>query len=467
MNISGIVRIVPFFLALGAASSFCGEEAEKKDDSRHIRMTPAARKAAEFGFEPAGAGEIARTIEVPGEIIINSDQIARLSSKVTGNIKTVVKKAGDVVKAGDVLAIIDSAELGSAKIEFFQAVLNTDLSRVDLEREELLFKNTEKLIGILSEAKSKADIAEKLKDVPLGDIKTKILNAATNLNAASTAWIRAEKLKPDNLISGSAYDSAAKDLESAKAEYAGVIEELKLTYKSRFLQAQRSLRVSESSLQNTRRRLISLGVAPADIENLSKQDEQHISEYELRTPLSGTVIDKRVALGERVDESKEAFTVADLASVWVVLRIYIQDLPSIHVGQSLRINVGLEKPMESRIELISPLIDERTRTAIARTTIENKDGSLRPGTFLTASVALERVKVPIGVPSDSVHTLEGKTIVFIRGDGESEFVSQPVNTGLSDGEHVEIKSGLKSGDIVVVKNSFLLKAEIGKAAGDD
>jgi cobalt-zinc-cadmium efflux system membrane fusion protein len=99
--------------------------------------------------------------------------------------------------------------------------------------------------------------------------------------------------------------------------------------------------------------------------------------------------------------------------------------------------------------------------------LKNPAGSLRPGSFLTASIILDQTQVEIAVPAEAIQTVEGKTVVFVNEDKEGEFFATPVLLGMSDEKFTEIKAGVKAGTKIVVRNSFILKAEIGKGAGED
>jgi len=112
------------------------------------------------------------------------------------------------------------------------------------------------------------------------------------------------------------------------------------------------------------------------------------------------------------------------------------------------------------------VVGEATRTAVARVVLPNPTGVWRPGLFVAATVQVEEVRVPVAVPDESVQTIDGRPVVFVP-EGEA-FEPRPVVTGRTDGEWVEIVSGLAAGERCVIRNSFILKSELGKsAAGHD
>ncbi len=107
-----------------------------------------------------------------------------------------------------------------------------------------------------------------------------------------------------------------------------------------------------------------------------------------------------------------------------------------------------------------------TRAARVVVALPNGDGAWRPGTYVTAEIAIARDSVAVRVPKAALQTIEGKPVVFVRT--EEGFAKREVELGRSDDDAVEVVSGLKPGEPIVVANAFLLKAELGKSdAGHD
>jgi cobalt-zinc-cadmium efflux system membrane fusion protein len=469
-SIGFLAFIVACALFISAYSR--AEEPEKKkegeDERRVVRLTPAARRVADLGIEKAGPAALARSFQVPGELSLNEDKLGHLAPRVPGIVVKIHKVAGDKVAEGDPLAVIESAELGNAKLEYFTAKGTVELARADMQREQAVYDNTQKLLDALKENLTPAELERRANALSLGDIKSRILSSHSALRLASAAWTRAQKLKEDQLVTTASFESAAKDFEAANAEHKGAIEELTLNFKSRFLQAQRAVRAGEAALQHAERRLYILGLSAPQITNLSDEKPEEISRYELRAPFAGTILEKHITVGEHVEESKDCYVIADLSTVWANLRIYTRDLETTKTGQSVQISVaGVTQPQSGDIALICPTVEERTRSALARVVLKNPAGSLRPGSFLTASVILDQTQVEIAVPAEAIQTVEGKTVVFVNEDKEGEFFATPVLLGMSDEKFTEIKAGVKAGTKIVVRNSFILKAEIGKGAGED
>ncbi|MBN8521629.1 MAG: efflux RND transporter periplasmic adaptor subunit [Alphaproteobacteria bacterium] len=182
--------------------------------------------------------------------------------------------------------------------------------------------------------------------------------------------------------------------------------------------------------------------------------------HELRSPLPGRVIARELTLGDYVDTTHSAYTVADLSIVWVETAIAPGDLPFIKEGQTASV-MGSGGKATGKLVFVSPAIDPETRAAKAIIELENADGKWRPGEFANAAIATSAQDTDLIVPKDAVQTIEGKPVVFVRND--KGFERRDVMTGREDSQHIEIVSGVAFGEPVAVSSTFTLKAELGKS----
>ena len=122
---------------------------------------------------------------------------------------------------------------------------------------------------------------------------------------------------------------------------------------------------------------------------------------------------------------------------------------------------------DGRVIFVSPVLNPETRSARVVAELANPDGHWRPGAFVSAEIVTARDAVDILIPRAAIQTIEGEQVVFVRKD--DGFRRQDIRTGRSDDAAVEVMAGLKAGDVIAVRNTFLLKAELGKAgaAHDD
>lgn len=110
---------------------------------------------------------------------------------------------------------------------------------------------------------------------------------------------------------------------------------------------------------------------------------------------------------------------------------------------------------------MTTLLDEQTRTAIARVQLDNRDEQWRPGMFVKADLQTEAVEVPVAVSLEAIQTLNDQSVVFGRY-GEY-FEMRPLKLGRSDSQMAEVVEGLFAGEDYATSNSFIIKSELGKA----
>ncbi|MBR0852282.1 efflux RND transporter periplasmic adaptor subunit [Bradyrhizobium diazoefficiens] len=196
------------------------------------------------------------------------------------------------------------------------------------------------------------------------------------------------------------------------------------------------------------------------------ESNQSLTVYELKAPIAGTVIERQISLGEYASEQKTAFVVADLSTIWVDLSIYRQDLRRVRLNDEVLIDPDDGRgEIKGTISYMAPIGSSETQTALARVVLQNPDGRLRPGLFVTARLILASRNVAVAVRRSAIQTLENRTIVFVRENGD-KIEARPVELGDADPKFVEIRAGLSAGERYVAENSFVVKAEMGKGDGD-
>jgi membrane fusion protein, heavy metal efflux system len=197
----------------------------------------------------------------------------------------------------------------------------------------------------------------------------------------------------------------------------------------------------------------------------SVESNQSLTSYDLKAPISGTVIDRQISLGEYASEQKPAFVVADLSTIWVDLSVYRQDLKRVRVGDEVLIDPDDGAgDIKSTVSYVAPIGSSDTQTALARVVLPNTEGRLRPGLFITARLVLAKRNVPVAVRIGAIQTMENKTVIFVREGDKIE--ARPVLIGETDSRNAEIKEGLSAGERYVAENSFVVKAEMGKGEAE-
>jgi cobalt-zinc-cadmium efflux system membrane fusion protein len=257
--------------------------------------------------------------------------------------------------------------------------------------------------------------------------------------------------------------SAQKRLELARTTFAREkhLWEAKISAAQDYLQAQQAMREAEIAVHNAQQKLIALDASPT-----VSASGGALNRYEIRAPFDGMVIEKHIAQGEAVKEDASIFTISDLSSVWANIIVSAKDLNVVRVGEKVTIKAtAFDSTAAGIVSYVGALMGEQTRTAKARVMLANPQMAWRPGLFITVELVAKETEVPVAVSSDAIQTINDKPAIFIRVLGG--FITQPVTTGLSDGNVTEIIDGLKPGAKYAVNGSFVIKAEQAKSSAED
>ena len=220
-----------------------------------------------------------------------------------------------------------------------------------------------------------------------------------------------------------------------------------------FLEAQLDLREAEAERDAARAKLRVYGVRSGAGPDMP-----------LTSPIDGVIIERHATNGENVSPEDDLFVVADLSRVWVIGRVYEQDVANLRPGMAATVTLRAfpGRALRGSLSYIASTLDEDTRSLEVRVELENPDRSLRPGMFGVMrldAAAGEGQRVPM-VPDAAVQELGGRTIVFVPGDEPSSFRALDVVIGSRSDGQVEVLEGLGPDARVVVEGAFILKSQL-------
>lgn len=183
------------------------------------------------------------------------------------------------------------------------------------------------------------------------------------------------------------------------------------------------------------------------------------------SPIAGRVTSENVSLGAFVQPETELFRVVDPNRIQVEAAISPADLDRIAIGDRAIIELADGRRVAGRVRALTPALSGETRAATA--VLDVAGGMLQPGLGVRVRVMPSRGAVTdaIVVPEDAVQTVDGRDAVFVRTP--QGFRARFVALGRRSAGRVEIVSGLDAGQTIATRNAFLLKAELGKGAGEE
>lgn len=344
---------------------------EKKDEhaegAEALTLTSEEAERAGVKVEPVKSESLGETLQVTATIRPDQDRLARVAPRIEGRITSAPAKLGDRVRAGQMLATLDSVDVAEAHAAWTQAQAELRIAEADFKRAESL---------------------------------------------------NAEEIIP------------RKD----------------------FLRAQADRDKAAASVRNAADRLRLLGGAQA-------ASGSGVAGFAVTAPFAGTVIEKKVTLGELGSPSEAMFTIADLSRVWIQADLPEAALAKVRIGANAKVTVPAYpgETFSGRVSHIGAMLDKDTRTIAARIEVANADGRLKPEMFATATIEAGGDKRDvIALPDAAVVLLEGKPTVFVYEQGA--YAAREVEPGERVGGRTVLKSGLKAGDQVVTAGAYALKA---------
>lgn len=428
-------------------------------------LDPSIARQAGIEVTTVRPRQMSAAVEVPAEVEFDATRVTRITPRVAGIAREVRASLGDSVDIGDVLAVLDSVVLGDARSQYIERQQDLRVAQAEHERVQTIYEGTQRLLTAATPTATPSEIQARLEGVPVGDAKAKLLRAHSALqlakaDAAREAQLFEKKINPEKDV-----QAARATLAAAEGDFLAIREEIAFTRQKDQLAAERALQIARNALETSERRLHILGLTHEQIAVLGTKSDESLSQYELRSPVAGRIVERHVTPGEAVEDTHALFIIADTSSLWLVANVNERDLSALHEGQPVFFTVdGLPgEGFEGRLSWIASQVDDKTRLVPVRADLANADGLLRARMFGRARIVLRDNADVLSVPTESVQTDGCCQLVFVR-ESDDLFVPRKLRLGASGGGFVEVLRGLREGETVVTAGSFLMKTEILKGS---
>ncbi|MBE7413217.1 MAG: efflux RND transporter periplasmic adaptor subunit [Leptospiraceae bacterium] len=273
-----------------------------------------------------------------------------------------------------------------------------------------------------------------ISSVELSRVEANFLKAKARLDAVKLQAERAKELFEKKIISAKEYELAMMEYKTVKTE-----------------------------LDTNQLALETFGLSKKEIQEL-EAGKFFSRNLMLRSPIKGTVTDRKAILGQSVSIKENLFTVANLTKLWILLDVYEKDLHSVRIGAEAFVHAlgNRDEEFKARVAYVGDVIDSAKKTAEIRLEVSNKENRLRPGQSVSAKVqgliSESKSRKILVVPASALHKIENKPILFIANMDGSFEAREVVAGDFIDGD-VEIKSGVSVDANIVNEGSFLLKSE--------
>jgi cobalt-zinc-cadmium efflux system membrane fusion protein len=451
--------------------------AEKKDgpaepegtDASLIKLSAEQKQMMQLKIEPVALRISEETLSATGRIVANPDRTVLITPRTSGRVIQIDARLGQNVKAGEVMALLDSVEAAEALAELAQNESTLALAQVRADKEKQLYKAKLQVLEVGQRQESAAAAEKTLAQVELGRLKQDYLGALARLELAQANHERQQLLVEKKIGARKDLIEAEKVLITARGEWEAVGETIRISARQELLSAETALHQARSQRDKMREKLRLLGYSGTVPPGNGKSFSDARPLLPLVAPFGGTVIDRQVAEGQLIEPGFAAFHLADLDTLWALLDVPETEAGRIGIGQQVTIESKTEggKGQTGRVAFIGDVVDEQTRTLKVRVELPNSGRLFKPGMFITARInTLRSGGAEIQLPTSAVFLFEDVSVVFVEGD--EGIILRPVETTLRWEGRVAIRKGLRVGERVVTEGGFALKAHLLKSKmGED
>jgi len=401
---SGGMRLRFFFLALLLLLPACAKKAEEKEPESEPVVTVEVAPALSTSIE----------LKVLAEAVLYPVQQANIVPKITAPIRAFHVERGSVVRAGQLLAELESQDLAATVVE----------NQAALDQAEATFQTTSRA-GLPQEAQK----------------------AELDVRAARDALDAQQKR----------YDSL-QDLYKQGAIAQKEVNEAQVALTQARNQSEMAQRVLQDLQGFGREQSLKAATAQRDAARSRVQTSQvQLGYAKVVSPIDGIVTDRPLFAGETPAPGSPLLTIMDLSSVIARAHISQQDAAPLKIGNTAKLfSADGGAPAEGKVTQISAALDPANTTVEVWVQAPNPGMRLRAGTGLRVEIVAKTEPIALVVPESAVVTGEaGETFVMLVGEGDQP-KKQMVTLGIHDAGRVQVIEGLKGGDRVVSTGAFEL-----------
>jgi multidrug efflux pump subunit AcrA (membrane-fusion protein) len=392
-------------------------------DKHLVKLPKDAEKEDALGYDEVRNRRLEVPVTVTGEVLADANTQTHVTTPVTGRVTKIVVSIGDFVKKDDKLLWVRSTDIQQAETDLLQ---NAQQVRSDLKQN-------------------------------LVQIDCDMATAEASVKLDEKVFARLKSLFEEKIASQADYQTAETVLTK---------DQISLASLHRKRDAMISLSAEKLKLvtEPVKTKLRLLGVTDAEIHELEKTQVVD-PVVDVNAPESGFVVERLVNVGELIDPSKPLFTIGDFDTVWLKADVFEKDIPKVQKGQSIDLSVDSfpNKVFHGKLDYVANQVDADTRTLAVRAAVSNPQSLLKPKMFARMTIHVGEHTV-LAIPKTAVQDGRTAKVVYVP-TGPDVFEERKIEVGAESGDYVEVVSGLKSGERVVTKGSFNLRAEAVRTYG--
>ncbi|MGB9181337.1 MAG: efflux RND transporter periplasmic adaptor subunit [Pyrinomonadaceae bacterium] len=390
-------------LSLFALACNRSNASPNKNEKAAATPTPAV---IDVTTAPAVSRQLPRFFEATGSLA--ADEQTDVAPTVAGKVVAVGVDLGSYVQKGAVLVRLDDRD----------ARIRLEQTQAQVTQAQAAARQAEERIGLRA--------GQNFDPASVPDVRS----ARAALDLSEKQLRRQERLLESGDVSRSSYDQQKAQRDQLQQQYDLALNLARQNY---------------AGVQTAR-------AAVASAQTQVSQARKNIADAVVLAPISGYVADRPADLGEYMSTSSKVATIVRTNPMRMRIDIPEQAISSVRVGQSVSLSTSAyaDRTFNGRIARVSPNVTPTSRTLTVEAEIENGDGALKPGQFATVRILQPQTEPAVLVPQRAVKTENGVSRVFVIRNGHAE--QRPVQLGQTEGDLIEIKSGIAADEQVATSN---------------
>ena len=423
-------------------------------DSHEIAQAHAEERDAEAAVNQAEAGvrtasaevEQARASIAQADAEVDQARTKRRSAEAALSREKEFAATGSISQP--TLQAAES-ELATAQSELLQAETDLQSHAGALQRAERLFKTE-----LISKAELElVQLEYKLDQSRVSQAKARVANARKTLD-------REQKVASSDIRTRQAVQTVEAEVRAAEGDVARALQG-----RGRALQdirrAEKGVQAARTTLRGAQSKLSSARANLSALEGGSHAGGGGL--ISLNAPIAGAVTERAASIGQAVERASALFVIENINTILVDARVPEKEVSRVRIGQTAEVTVTAYPNERFRgvVQTLGSRVDQKTRSLAVRVLVDNPSGRLRPDMFARVHLGVGARTNTLTVPASAITDDKGKNVAFVEEEGG--FEKREVSIGRTSGERVEILSGIKAGERVVVAGAFVLKSEQEKA----
>ena len=456
-----------------AAESATGAKPASFDPTTTVVLAEGKFQSADIQTGAAKIERVAREVAVAGRVEADPNRRVVIFPKAPGVVRTLPVQPGSKVKAGDVLVVLDSAEVATARLSVRERQRSLSTARAEAAWKSAVAANTEAMIAQLGKGASARDLTREFADKLVGTSRGTLVAAWADLEMATHELDKQSNLNKQKIVGEHPVFIAEHTREGAQAKFEAALEQVRFDVAQADRVARQQVRNAEEMVIDAAEHLRILGV-DEDMARLLAHPEMAadlptdfaaVASYPIVAPLDGTVVSTTATRSSRVDLANPLFVVADLSQVYTVANVPESDfamLPSL-AGGKIRLTAEAypDQSFAARMLYTGAEVDPITRTVRLVAEADNPAGLLKLGMFARIALDANLTESATVVPPSALVDFDGVPTLFQPDPKQPRtFTRHPVKLGRATPEGQIVTDGIQPGDPIVIAGTFLLKSEL-------